>query len=649
MIKVISLNFARLWYNAAIRKKESETIMTNRFLTRLKEKPLLGDGAMGTMLHSRGASGGQAFDALNLTQPELVASVHRDYVDAGADIIETNTFGANRIKLEKHGLADKVAEVNRRGVEIARRVAFSAEREVFVAGSVGPLGAHLAPLGRLQPDAAAAAFTEQVAALLEASVDVLVFETFGNLRELEIAVNAARALDADIPISAQMTFSNDGITPLGDAPAEVAALLGKLKVDIVGVNCSVGPARVLRSIKLMSEHLPPDIFIAAQPNAGWPQRLGGRLMYPATPEYFGDYAATFVRAGVAIVGGCCGTTPEHIAQMRHALDTMTDDAPPVTVQRIDVAPPSSIADVINPTELSQKLARGEFVTSVEIHPPRGASVARVLAAVQTLQEAGVSVVNVADSPVARMKMSPWAVCHLIQSEMGLETILNFPTRGRNLLRIQGDLLAAHALNIRNLFVVMGDPTTIGDYPEAFNHHDVVSTGLIKLVKHGFNAGVDYAGKPISQPTNFLVGGALNLNNSNLDKELKLLKKKIDSGVNFVMTQPIYTAEPLRRFRAAYEERYGALTLPILVSVLPLYNLRHARFLHNEVPGITISARLQARMARAGDDGAREGLAISRELLAEIKDEIAGIYIMPPFKKYNLAAELIEAVNDMMAA
>ncbi len=622
--------------------------MTNQFLTRLKEKPLLGDGAMGTMLYNRGAPAGQAFDALNLSQPELVASVHQDYVDAGADIIETNTFGANRIKLEKHGLAHKVAEINRRGVEIARQVAFSAEREVFVAGSVGPLGAHLAPLGRLQPDAATTAFSEQVAALLEASVDVLMFETFGNLRELEIAVKAARALDANIPISAQVTFLSDGVTPLGDAPAEVVAVLGQLKVNIVGVNCSVGPARVLRSIKLMMEHLPQDVFIAAQPNAGWPQRLGGRLMYPATPEYFGDYAATLVRTGVTIVGGCCGTTPAHIAQMRRALDTMTDDAPPLIVQRIDVAPPSSIADVINPTELSQKLARGEFVTSVEIHPPRGASVARVLAAVQTLQEAGVSVVNVADSPVARMKMSPWAVCHLIQSEIGLETILNFPTRGRNLLRIQGDLLAAHALNIRNLFVVMGDPTTIGDYPEAFNYHDVVSTGLIKLVKRGFNTGVDYAGKPISQPTHFLVGGALNLNNSNLEKELKLLKKKIDNGVDFVMTQPVFTPEPLRRFKTAYEEQYGALTLPILVSVLPLYNLRHARFLHNEVPGITISERLQTRMARAGDDGAQEGLAISRELLAEIKDEIAGIYIMPPFKKYNLAAELIETVNEMVA-
>lgn len=621
--------------------------MANLFLARLKEKPLLIDGAMGTELNRRGTPGNQPFDMLNLARPELVAAVHQSYVDAGADIIETNTFGANRIKLSKHGLEKRVAEINCSGVIIAREVAFSAGRKVFVAGAIGPLGAHLAPLGRIQPDEATAAFSEQISALLDASVDLLIFETFGNLHELEIAISAARAIDADIPISAQVTFSNDGVTPLGNAPAEVAETLGALAVDIVGVNCSVGPARVLRSIKLMSEHLPEHIRLAALPNAGWPQRIDGRLMYPATPEYFGDYAATFARAGVSIIGGCCGTTAEHISQMRHTLDTMPPEPTQYVFRQLVTEPPTAIADAINPTGLARKLERGEFVTSVEIHPPRGASVARVLAAVQTLQEAGVSVVNVADSPVARMKMSPWAVCHLIQSEVGLETILNFPTRGRNLLRIQGDLLAAHALNIRNLFVVMGDPTTIGDYPQAFNHHDVVSTGLIKLVKHGFNTGVDYAGKPISQPTNFLVGGALNLNSNNLEKEIKLLKKKIDSGVDFVMTQPIYTPEPLQRFKAAYESQFGALELPILLSVLPLYNIRHARFLHNEVPGITVAENLQIRMERAGDDSPQEGLEIARELLREVHTEIAGMYVMPPFKKYNLAAELIEAVNKMV--
>ncbi|RME50487.1 MAG: hypothetical protein D6796_02845 [Caldilineae bacterium] len=290
------------------------------------------------------------------------------------------------------------------------------------------------------------------------------------------------------------------------------------------------------------------------------------------------------------------------------------------------------------------MATGEFVASVEMHPPRGASAARVLAAARTLKEAGATVVNVADSPVARMRMSPWAVCHLIQSEVGLETVLNFPTRGRNLLRIQGDLLAAHALNIRNLFVVMGDPTTIGDYPEAFNHHDVVSSGLIHLVKRGFNTGVDYAGKPIAGPTNFLVGCALNVNADRPAREVRLLKKKIDNGADFAMTQPIYTLDALEQFIARYEAEYGPPGIPILVSILPLYSIRHARFLHNEVPGITVPQAMQDRLERAGEEAWREGLAMARDLLAAVKEKAAGVYIMPPFRRYDLAAELLESLG-----
>ncbi len=617
--------------------------MSNRFLTRLDAEPLLGDGAMGTMLYSHGAPSGHPFDELNLTHPELVADVHRRYVQAGSDIIESNTFGANRVKLAKYNLVDRVADINHAGVAIARRVVENAGHEVFVAGSIGPLGGHLAPLGRLHPEDAAAAFDEQIRALLDAQVDLLIFETFGDIHELEIALKTAHAVNNEIPIVAQVTFTNDGVTPLGDAPAQVAETLSNLRADVIGVNCSVGPARVLRSINLMAKNLPEGTRLSAQPNAGWPQRIGGRLLYPATPDYFGDYAATFARAGVSLIGGCCGTTEAHIAQMRHALDNVPLTLPASATRYIKVVEPEPLKDAVNPTGLAQKLAAGEFVTSVEIHPPKGASVAKVLAAASTLKDAGASVLNVADSPVAQMKMSPWAVCHLIQTEVELETVLNFPTRGRNLLRIQGDLLAAHALNIRNLFVVMGDPTTIGDYPEAFNHHDVVSSGLIKLVKHGFNTGVDYAGKPISQPTNFLVGGALNLTPRNLQKEINLLKKKIDNGVDFVMTQPIFTPEPLYQFKQAYESEYGTLRLPIIVSLLPLYTARHARFLHNEVPGIVIPQPMQERMARAGDHEAQEGLAMARELMSVIKKDIAGIYIMPPFKKYNLAAELIETV------
>lgn len=621
--------------------------MSNKpdFLSRLSNKPLLCDGATGTALYGKGATAGQCLDELNLTQPAMVADVHRAYIDAGADVIETNTFGANRVKLIKYGLENKLAEINAAAVQLARRAVQASFKEVYIAGAMGPLGAHLAPLGHLQPEQAFAAFKEQATALIENDVDLIILETFGNLLELEQAIAAVRAVSQTVPLVAQVTFTNDGFTPMGDTPAKVAQMLGSANVDVVGVNCSVGPARVLRSVRAMAKHLPPHVKLAAQPNAGWPQQVEGRLMYPATPDYLADYATAFTQAGVSLIGGCCGTTPQHIAQMRNALDNPPAQSPIFVESGNGTDAPDSTADTLEPTRLAKALAAGEFVTSVEMHPPRGASAARVLAAAQTLRDAGATVVNVADSPVARMKMSPWAACHLIQTEAGLETILNFPTRGRNLLRIQGDLLAAHALNIRNLFVVMGDPTSIGDYPEAFNNHDVVSTGLIQLVKQKFNQGVDYSGREISQPTHFLVGGALNLNATNPAKEIGLLKKKIDNGADFVMTQPIYTLEPLHNFVRLYEQAHGPLTLPIIASVLPLYSARHARFLHNEVPGIIIPQAMQDRLDRAGEENAgREGLAMARDLLFELKDNAAGAYIMPPFKRYDFAAELLESIR-----
>ncbi len=616
--------------------------MTNKFLTRLEQGPLLNDGAMGTMLYAKVPGFKQCFDELNLSNPAVVAEIHRDYINAGAEMVETNTFGANRIKLAEYGLEQQVAAINTAGVELARRVVEASFKEVLIAGAVGPLGARLAPLGRIRPEAAFNAFKEQIAALISAGVDLLIFETFSDLLELEQAVAAARALGPATPIVAQITFANDGLTPLGDSPEKVAKKMAEWQVDVVGVNCSVGPARVLRSIKKLKQHLPAGTRLSAQPNAGWPQQLGGRMMYPATPDYFAEYATSFARAGVSLIGGCCGTTPTHIAQMRQALDNPPPETTIILPPRA-AEEPAYTADTLAPTLLSQKLAAGEFVSSVELHPPRGSSASKILAVGQMLQEAGATVVNVADSPVARMRMSPWAVCHLLQSELEMESILNFPTRGRNLLRIQGDLLAAHALNIRNLFVVMGDPTTIGDYPEAFNHHDVVSSGLIHLVKHKFNRGIDYADRQISQPTNFLVGCALNLNAPSPEREIKLLKKKIDNGADFAMTQPIYEVDVLDRFVALYEGHYGALKIPVLVSILPLYSIKHARFLHYEVPGISIPLEIQARMEKAGNKETQEGLAIAKELLFSIKQKAQGVYIMPPFKRYELAAELIESI------
>ncbi len=615
------------------------------FLECLAEGPLLFDGAMGTMLHSQGANLDRCFDELNLTHPAMITDVHRAYIEAGARVIETNTFGANRLKLSEHGLHDKVTEINRAGVELARRAAeASSDKSVLIAGSVGPSGRQMAPLGRLRPEAARAAFQEQVVALVDAGVDLLIFETFSDLEEMGEAVRAARGV-CGLPIIAQMTFTQDLRTPLGHTPEQVLEFLHDLDVDVIGVNCSVGPALVLRVIQHMREALDSDngVPLSAQPNAGWPTRAGERLMYPAAPEYFGEYALALIEAGAAVVGGCCGTTPAHVVAMRTALDYPL--RAPATIKLRPAAEAEVIASAEAPTELAQKLAGGEFVIGVEIDPPKGYAAEKLLAASRMLRDTGADVMNVADSPMARMRMSAWAVCHLIHSRVGMETVLHFPTRGRNLLRVQGDLLAAHALGVRNLFVVMGDPTAIGDYPEAMDQYDLVPSGLIRLIKQGFNQGVDHAGSSIGQPTSFLVGCALNLSATDLDREVRVLRRKIEAGADFALSQPVYDAEVVRRFRVYYDERYGPLPLPILVGILPLYGIRHAEFLHNEVPGIFIPDATRERMRRAGENGPWEGVLMARELLVELGSLVQGVYLMPAFNHFDLVAEIIEEVRS----
>jgi methionine synthase I (cobalamin-dependent)/5,10-methylenetetrahydrofolate reductase len=628
------------------------------FLERLARGPLLFDGAMGTMLHSQGIGLDRCFDELNLTEPAKVTEVHREYIRAGAEVIETNTFGANHFKLSSFGLEHQVAQINRAGVELARQaieevLRGSTDRQskplepVLIAGSVGPSGRQLAPLGRMQPQAAYTAFCEQIAALAEAGADLLVFETFSDLAEIGEAVRAAHDVCA-LPIVAQMTFTEDIRTPLGHTPEQVAEFLRHLNVDVVGVNCSLGPALVLRVVHRMHGALGSsnDVYLSAQPNAGWPTRTGERLMYPATPDYLGEYALALIQEGASIIGGCCGTTPAHIAAMRIAIDGPAQ--PHLEVPVRPMAELETVADADSPTELAKKLAAGEFVVSVEIDPPKGYAAERLLTAARMLHEAGADVMNVADIPMARMRMSAWAVCYLIHSRVGMETVLHFPTRGRNLLRVQGDLLAAHALNVRNLFVVMGDPTGIGDYPQAMDDYDLVPSGLIQLIEQGFNHGVDQAGSSIGQPTNFLVGCALNLGAADLDREIKVLRKKISAGADFVLSQPVYDADMVRRFRTHHEERYGPLQLPILVGILPLYSARHAEFLHNEVPGISIPDATRRHMRRAGEDGPREGVRMARQLLADLYDIVQGVYLMPAFNRFDLVAEVIDAIRPKIS-
>ena len=618
--------------------------MDHKFIEQLNKKPLLCDGAMGTMIYSQGISSEQCFDELNLSNPVVIADIHRSYIEAGANVIQSNTFGANRFRLAEYGLGNKVTEINQAGVALARRVVDASFKPVFVAGTIGPLGQWLAPLGRLSKQDVRGAFYEQIYALVKAGADLLIFDTFADINALREAVLTVREISTDIPVLAQITFNEDMRTALGHTPEKVARKLAKLPLDGIGINCSLGPSGVLRTLRKLVQHVPENFIVSAQPNAGWPERMGGRIMYPATPEYFGEYALALVEAGAHLVGGCCGTTPHHTAQMRFALDD--PDRQSTVITRLPGEEIDSVAPVshIEPTRLARRLQAGEFVITVEISPPKGYSAEKVLAGVQMLKDAGANTINVADSPRARMRMSPWAMSHLIQSQIGLETVLHFPTRGRNILRVQGDLLAAHALNVRNIFAVMGDPTSIGDYPDALDDYDVVPTGLIKLLKQQFNQGTDHSGERLAQSTNFLVGCALNLTPTDPTRELKVLRRKIESGADFALTQPIYNVEHAKAFIQHFESEVGPWKLPIIAGVLPLYNGRHAEFLHNEVPGINIPVEMRQRIHAAGDSAAQEGINITLELIKQIRPLVQGVYVIPAFGRFDMVADLIERVQ-----
>lgn len=616
----------------------------------LRAGPMVADGAMGTSLMDTGAPLGICFDELSVDEPERVLSVHRGFVEAGAAFVTTNTFGANRYRLRPFANERRVGELNRAGVALARQAG------ALVAGSVGPLGVRLAPYGRVQPSDAFAAYLEQMEALAAAGADFLIVETQSDLAEAEQALAAARQA-GDIGTVISITVARDDRTLLGESAHEVAARLAQLGADAIGVNCSEGPAQVLRVLRAMRTET-GDVPLFAQPNAGLPQQVSGRYLYPATPDYFAKHALAMLDTGVAVVGGCCGTKPAHIAAIAQAVRGRGEASlaaadrrvggggPAIEVRPSDVPAPRH-DEPDTPSELARKLTDGTFVIAVEMDPPKGFSAARMLAGAQTLHEAGADVIDVADAPMARMRMSPWAACRLIEEQAGIETIIHFPTRGRNLLRLQGDLLAVHALGMRNIFVCMGDPVSIGDYPGATDTQDVVPTGLMKLVTQGFNAGSDHRGASIGEPTRFVVGCAVSPNARDLDKEVALLTKKVAAGCSFGLTQPVYSIDAVRQLRAAYEAASGEpLTMPLLVGVLPLVSSRHAEFLHNEVPGIVIPDELRDRLRAAAGGAEATGATHAIDLVRRLQAQgEAGIYLMPPFERFDLAAEVVESARS----
>lgn len=595
--------------------------------------PLVVDGGMGTSLVDLGTSPQACFEACNLENPDRVAAVHTAFVDAGAQAVWTNTFAANRYKLARFGRESSVRAINAAGVTIAR------DRSPFVVGAVGPLGVHLAPYGRLQRPAALEAYLEQIAALVEAGVDLVAVETQFDLAEVEQALVAARMAGARA-VLASVTFTREDRTLLGDTPAQVGRRLSEMGADAVGINCSQGPSQARRLVAALRSAA-GDLPVVVRPNAGAPRQSEGRLLYPTHARYFGEQARGIVAAGATAVGGCCGTGPAHIRAVVQALSEGVEPPPTATTVAAVADVPPRQPDTGSP--VGAKLAAGRFVTAVEVDPPRSSSVDVLLAAAETLVDAGADAVTVSDSPMARMRMSPWAACRLIQEHTTLDAVLHFPTRGRNILRIQGDLLAAHALGTRTVFVCMGDPASLGDYPDASPTADIVPTGLIRLLSTAFNRGVDQAGASIGEATDFTIGCALSPGAADLERECRLLHRKIEAGADYALTQPVYSPEVLARFRTVYGALFGPMTLPLLVGVLPPVTARHAEFLHHEVPGIHIPDDIRARLHRAGSAAERESMRMTVELVSQLSDE-AGLYVMPPFGRYDLAAELLEAVD-----
>jgi methionine synthase I (cobalamin-dependent)/5,10-methylenetetrahydrofolate reductase len=613
---------------------------THPFISRLNQGTVLFDGAMGTQLYAHGVTYEQCFDNQNLEQPALVERIHRAYLEAGARVIETNTFGANAQRLAHHGLQDKVHAIARAGARIARSAREVAGVDALVAGAVGPLGSLLEPYSAITLPQARAMFRGQIEALVEGGVDLLILETFSDLREIAEAVHAARSV-CDLPIVAQMTFTEELFTPTGQTPEGVARTLDELGVEAIGANCSVGPQVMLVVIERMSRVTSRPL--AAQPNAGLPSNVAGRLMYLASPGYMADYALKMAQAGARILGGCCGTTPSTIKVMANALAGKERPTPRLTAASglVSVAELPVEAEQAPPEATSSIAAalRDGFFVSVELAPPRGANPTKMLQGARLVKEAGADAVNLTDGAMARVRMSTLAAGTLVKQRIGVDPILHVTTRDRNLMALQSDLLGAHALGLRAVLALTGDPPTTGDYAHAKGVYDVESIGLIRILSR-LNEGVDVAGNAIGQPTDFVIGAALNPVAQDLEWELDRFQRKLEAGAHFVMTQPVYDADLFAQVLA----RIGPVSVPVLMGIMPLQSYRNAEFVHNELPGVTLTESVLTRMRAAGTEGQAEGLRIALETLDACLHLVTGVYIMPTFGRYEPAAELVRTLR-----
>jgi homocysteine S-methyltransferase len=595
------------------------------------------DGAMGTMLYSKGVFINQNYDELDLRAPDLVREVHRAYVEAGAEVIETNTFGASRTKLTGYGLETQVHAINKAAAELARG---EAGDNVLVAGAVGPLGIRLEPYGPTSLDEAREVFAEQMRGLRDGGADFFILETFADLSEIEQAIRAAREVDSSMPVVAQMTIGTDCLSPYGASAPDIAKALDAYGADIIGLNCSVGPQIILDAIEKMTKVTRKKL--SAQPNAGMPREVQGRSMYMASPEYMATYAAHLVRAGAKVVGGCCGTTPEHIAAIVEGIRPLSPRQARVPRRAINGSgdtpevphdKPSDPLPFGERSKFAARLDRGEFVTSVEIVPPRGVDASKMLRDTKALKDAGVDAVNVPDGPRAQSRMGALLTSLLIEQQVGIETVTHYCCRDRN-------LLGAAAIGLRNMLIITGDPPKMGPYPNATAVFDIDAIGLTNLVNN-LNHGLDPGGNSIGTPTSFAIGVGVNPGAIDIDHELKRFAWKVEAGAEYAITQPVFDVEQLESFLAKLEGK----RIPIIAGIWPLVSLRNAEFLANEVPGVTVPAHIIERMRKANEKskehGVREGIAIAREMLERVRPSVQGVQVSAPFGKVELALEVFK--------
>jgi homocysteine S-methyltransferase len=615
--------------------------MREPFLEKIENRPMVCDGAMGTMLYSKGISLTRCFDELNLSSPQLVKEVHLAYVKAGAEILETNTFGASRPRLEKHNQSEKVREINLAGARLAREVA---GEDLYVAGSVGPLGIRLEPLGPTSLQEAREAFRKQIAALAEGGADLLIVETMSDPNEAHQALLAARDV-CSLPVVVQMTVQDDGSTPIGALPEDFARKLDEWGADIIGLNCSVGPAAILEALEIIAAVTGRKL--SAQPNAGMPRTVEGRNIYLSSPEYLASYARRFIQSGARLVGGCCGTTPEHIKAIKAAVRSLSPQRARVAIEVLE-RPGRTLEPIPlqRRSRLSVKLARGEFPILAEVVPPKGCDATKEVEGAQFLLARGVDAINIPDGTGVTGRMSPLTLAALLQQQVGIDVLLHYSARDRNVLSIQADALGAHALGLRNILAITRDTAQFSTLlePAVF---EVDSIGLVNILNN-LNQGLDVGGNPLSKQTGFLIGVGLNPYALNIDEELHRFELKLKAGANFAVTQPVFDVKQLETFLKRMESTAGRI--PVVAGICPLTSYRNAEFMNNEVPGISVPQAVMDRM-REVDTGERaraEGVRIAQETLLSIRDLVQGVQIAAPFGRYAMAVEVAEVLGERTA-